>query len=213
MKTPAILALSLCGALLLGRETFAKPRPEMVTLTGSGATASGKSVGLLKQYGFCDESQYGVSRRSQWERSGMVAVETNETESCQANQWIGLFGLSVVEAVKEDSLASVFAGRLRTASLAKGASMVAIPIFLFSGISMMNADIKDGEGKVDENKSPRPISIAVTAGAGVAFISFVIWSITETSYLTKTRNAWNRGGNASLYLDGKSVGMGYTRSF
>lgn len=200
--------------LVLATVAFAGARHKMVTLTGSGISSGGRTFGILKQFGFCDESPRSRSGHDYVPMgTGFYMLNTDETGDCRANRWIGFFGSELSAAVKEDSMASVYAGRLRNASIVKAVSMVAMPVFLSIGIGMMNDDIKGHDGEVEDGKSPRPISIAVTAGAGVAFLAYVVCSVTETHYLSKTAAAWNEKQNASILIDRQSVGIAYNRSF
>lgn len=191
-------------------------KPKMVTLTGSGVSYTGRSVGMLKQFGFCDvsaDSGDNESKSVPFTGLAFSMINTDETEHCRADTWVGFFGSTLSEAVASDSVTSGYADSFRNWSIFKAVSFVSMPIFLFTGISMMNADITGPDGQIDPTKSPRPLSIAITAGAGVGFIGWVVGNIMEQSYLTKVRDAWNTNLESSYNQKNGQFKMQLSKTF
>jgi len=147
--------------------------------TYNHATGHHGSVGVIKTYGICESTDY-----------------------CKANTWVGLFGMTLINDVKDNEAALIEAKKFRSIAITKAAFMVGIPIFLFTGITEANANIeRDTDGSI-KNQNLSSGAVVLFGLTGASFIGFVVTSVMEKAKLRKVAEVYNKNVDLSFDLNG-----------
>ena len=136
-----------------------------------------------------------------------------DTSTCEQPKWVGLFGSQLIIDTEGDSASNRLAEKFEKTSIIKASALISMPIFLAIGINMMNGDIKNGDGKIDKNKSPHPLSIMVTSMAGVGFVGYVITNVIEGNLLGKIMRVDPRIKPPESTGTGWEFSMNYQKQF
>lgn len=114
----------------------------------------------------------------------------NGAEVCAGDNWIGFTGENLQSSVAGVPEAKRVADRIKLTTGVRILSVVAIPVFLFSAISLANGP-KDENGHVQTHVGPGAMTLFVLTGA--SFVNYFGWGIYEKSLAKKAIRLYNAG--------------------
>ncbi|MGL1903771.1 MAG: hypothetical protein OCC49_16660 [Fibrobacterales bacterium] len=134
--------------------------------------------------------------------------------SCGSERWVGMFGEKLLEDMEPYPEAHKMAQSFQAAAITQSIAFIAVPVFLFTGVSAANAGTMGEDGSHDPDK-PFPTSAKVLLGmCGASFITIIVTNIIEKNILENIQNNTGRitiTGSSNFYQ--KAFGAQLALSF
>ena len=133
-----------------------------------------------------------------------ICRSMNGEESCGGDNWIGFTGENLQSSVAAVPEAKRVADRIKLSTGIQILAVAAMPVFLFSAISMANGP-KDENGHVQTHVGPGAMTLFILTGA--SFANYVGWSIYEKTVARKAIRFYNAGIGVDAKISERGGGM------